>query len=116
MFVDVRGDMTAQAFAAEGMSTRLRTSDRIIGHLFQTYAAYEQSLGELGKLCTLRGERAVFTVKFVLQAHRIQKVFGSIIVVRGWSRYATRDTKCFTGARAHQENMVLFLAFLVLLQ
>jgi hypothetical protein len=63
MFIEAHGDVSAQAFAAEQMSAGFRTSDRIIGHLFQTYAALEQSLG---KLCALRGERASFFVKFVL--------------------------------------------------
>jgi hypothetical protein len=48
------------------MSTRIRTSDRIIGHLLHTYAALEQSLGELGKLCALCREHTVFFVEFVL--------------------------------------------------
>jgi hypothetical protein len=51
MFTKARCDMFAQAFAAEGMSTGIRTSDRVFGHLFQTYAAREQSLGGFGKLC-----------------------------------------------------------------
>ena len=34
MFFKANGDVSAQAFAAEGMSTRIRTNDKIIGNFF----------------------------------------------------------------------------------
>jgi hypothetical protein len=72
------------------MSTTIRTSDQIIGHLFQTYAAHEQLLGHLGgldKLCAMCGERIIFVVKFVLQARRMENTIESIVAARGWNRW-----------------------------
>ena len=63
MFIKGRGDVSANVFAAEGMSTRIGMSERIVGHLFHTNAALEQLLGGLGKLGALCREYAVLLVK-----------------------------------------------------
>jgi hypothetical protein len=60
------------------MSTRVKTNDGIIGHLFQTDAAHEYF--GIGKFRELSGWGAVLFIKFVLQAHR------TIVAVRGWNR------------------------------
>jgi hypothetical protein len=78
MSIKARTDISTQAFAAEGMSTRIKTSDGKVGHLFQTYAAHEQSLGGLDKLCEVCGERSVFVGEFVLQGHRIRNIIVAI--------------------------------------
>ena len=118
MFIKARGNISAQAFATEGMSTRIRTSDRIIGHLLQTYAAHEQSLGELSEICALCRERTVFFVKLVLQAYRIKN---TITAVRRWSRSASsaiRVTRCatrawFGGEWGIREHTVFFVKFVL---
>jgi hypothetical protein len=53
MLVDARGHMSAEAFAAKRMPTRINAGDRIHGHLIHAYTTLEQALGRLGELGAL---------------------------------------------------------------
>jgi hypothetical protein len=110
VFIKARGDVSAQAFATEGMSTRIRTSNRIIGHL-QTYAAHERSLARLGKLLALCRERAVQSslIKSVLQVRITYGILSSWSEggVGGCQNDQVRDFKLEpAGRRGTGANMI----------
>ena len=90
-------NVSAEAFAAEDVSTRINVGDRIHGHLLHTYTAFEQALSGPGELGALYRESAIFVVISVLPTHGIHKTTGghldtgdgpreSIVV---WSRIVT---------------------------
>ena len=66
MLLEASRNVSAHALPTEGVSTRVRASDRVLGHLFHAYSALEYRLDVLKKLDTLCGELAVFIVKLTL--------------------------------------------------